>query len=162
MFNKTALIIKYNIFCTQYYNKQLNLMNLCQYIPNLPLDIHYRESKIMTQVDLRREWRTYNRKFYPSLEKFTQTFRNSDCTLSRVRCPVHWGGWLLHGRLPVPRGRGGRLWHGRRVRSWTRLWQRQLWRHRWRRLWRHRWLLYSGSKSGADSDSGSGSSKHIR
>ena len=48
-------------------------MNLCQYIPNLPLDIHYRESKIMTQVDLRREWRTYNRKFYPSLEKFTQT-----------------------------------------------------------------------------------------
>ena len=48
-------------------------MNLCQYIPNLPLNIHSRESKIMTQVDLRREWRTYNRKFYPSLEKFTQT-----------------------------------------------------------------------------------------
>ena len=48
-------------------------MNLCQYIPNVPLNIHSRESKIMTQVDLRREWRTYNRKFYPSLEKFTQT-----------------------------------------------------------------------------------------
>ena len=48
-------------------------MNLCQYIPNLPLNIHSRESKIMTQVDLRREWRTYNHKFYQSLEKFTQT-----------------------------------------------------------------------------------------
>ena len=48
-------------------------MNLCQYFPNFPTNIHSRESEITTQVDLRQKQRMSNLKFYQSLEKFTQT-----------------------------------------------------------------------------------------